>query len=198
MRREDTFLYPAPPRKQPDETSGAPRRTAGRDSQVQGLMEDHRVPAENVNRAHAQDASTVGSRWDRGVRLQTSSHQDWLPVFTRQMSVLLLFSPCLRPILSTTSRTVIRHGPAQHLFLRTAFGASWPSGQRCKPTTGQLCLRKSSETPHTILHLWCSLWFRLKTHTQNKTKKQLTCFGWGSRVEWEGLGKINRHVTITS
>lgn len=132
MRRECVLLYPPPPRKQPDvwRCLGAPhgmgiRRTASNEGS-QGSRK-------TVNRVHAQNLrclDPLGSRESARELLSSGL----LSIFTRQTSVLLLFSPSPppRPILATISRTgtVIRRGPAPEPVLRMAFGASWPSEQR--------------------------------------------------------------------
>lgn len=168
MRREYTFLYPAPPRKQPDETSGAPHRTRITSTVSNGGSQGSRRKCEQstrTKRLHCWDP--LGS-WDSARDLLSSGLAFRFLKTDVCPAALLPLSPS--PLIHNLQNQ-IRRGPAQRLFLRMAFGASWPSGQRCKPTTGQLCLRKSNETPYTILHLWCSLWFHLK-------KKQKTYLLW--------------------
>lgn len=146
MRRECVLLYPPPPRKQPDvwRCLGAPH---GMGIRKTVSNEGSQGSRETVNRVHAQNASAVWTRWDRGSPLGSSFHQDCF-LFPQDRRPSCCSPPVSSPVSHLSHNlqtgTVIRRGPAPEPALRMAFGASWPSEQRGKRAHHrQLCFRKS-------------------------------------------------------
>lgn len=72
MRRESTFLYPAPPRKQPDETPGAPHRTSITSTVSHGGSQGSRRKCEQSTRTKRLHRRDPPGSWESARDLLSS------------------------------------------------------------------------------------------------------------------------------